>query len=169
MDDPDRAHTKATAATAATRETLEAIRLMAADLRLTSKVDGLERALRAFLDANGTERPRVALRVNGDEGWIPARLLDELYLSVREALRNALRHSRAGLVAADIDIAPDEIRMLVGDDGTGFDPAIAPYQGSGLTSMTERVAMVDGKVSITSTPGRGTQIEILVPLLGERE
>jgi two-component system sensor histidine kinase DegS len=59
----------------------------------------------------------------------------------------------------------DAIRLSVWDDGVGFDPAqIHKKPGLGLASMEERVRLIRGELSVKSHPGRGTEIEVMVPL-----
>jgi len=91
---------------------------------------------------------------------------------VQEALGNARKHARASRV--DIEVAranPDaraqRVRVHVVDDGIGFDVDAAP-DGFGLTGMTERVALVDGVLSVDSAPGRGTRLVIELPLQREQ-
>jgi signal transduction histidine kinase len=56
----------------------------------------------------------------------------------------------------------------VRDFGGGFDPAVARKQaGLGLASMEERVRLVGGEISISSSPGQGTSIEVRIPLAEE--
>lgn len=163
---PMRARTKLGVAHRASVQTLDAIRGVATDLRLESKVDNLERALRAFLDAMAVGDMTVDVTVSGDEAWVPAAALDEVFLVIREAMRNAFDHAAAGTVLSHVDIAPHEIRAWVTDDGVGFDPgeSVTSGRGSGLASMRERVELLGGKLSLSSVPGRGTRVEALIPL-----
>ncbi len=95
---------------------------------------------------------------------VPEVTKETLMRVVREAVTNAVRHGRA----ENITIALREARGLllsVRDDGTGFDPdGVAPESGHlGLTSMRERVASIGGEFRLTSVPGMGTEIEIMLP------
>ncbi|OKI61481.1 sensor histidine kinase [Micromonospora sp. CB01531] len=165
--DQDRSHDKVDVAYRASVQTLEAVRGVATDLRLESKFDNLEQALRGFLDVMGEGNAAVDLAVSGDEAWIPAEVLAEVFLVVREALRNAFRHSEAQTILSHVDIAPHEIRVWVSDDGVGFDPDHGGRTGgSGLASMGERVELLGGKLFLHSSPGRGTRVEAFIPLSG---
>jgi signal transduction histidine kinase len=165
---PVRARTKLGVAHRASVQTLDAIRGVATDLRLESKVDNLEKALAGFLDAMANSETTVDVTVSGDESWVPATALDELFLVIREALRNAFDHAAATTVLGHVDIAPHEIRAWVNDDGVGFDPEEVAAAGgaSGLASMRERVELLGGKLSLCSVQGRGTRVEALIPLPG---
>lgn len=58
-----------------------------------------------------------------------------------------------------------EARLVVADDGGGFDPGAARQGGGlGLASIEERAALLAGRCRITSAPGAGTEIEVTVPL-----
>nr|QRG34984.1 histidine kinase-, DNA gyrase B-, and HSP90-like ATPase [Micromonospora sp.] len=165
--DPDRCQDKMDVAYQASLHTLEAVRGVATDLRLESKFDNLEQALHGFLDAMGEGNATVDLTVSGDEAWVSPEVLAELFLVVREALRNAFCHSWASTILSHVDIAPHEIRAWVSDDGVGFDPdSGASGGGSGLDSMRERVELLGGKLVLHSTPGHGTMVEAFIPLAG---
>jgi signal transduction histidine kinase len=94
----------------------------------------------------------------------------QVYLVMREAIKNALRHLGCGELQANLEIHPDELVGTVTDDGKGFDPEAASLTGHrsglGLGSMRERAEMRGGKLNITSHPGEGTTVKIRVPLEG---
>ena len=84
---------------------------------------------------------------------------------VGEALSNAVRHGNARHI--DIRLGRDEgrLRVAVSDDGAGFAPAEALDTGGGLglRTMRERAQLIGGEVSLVSTPGSGTRVEIALP------
>jgi signal transduction histidine kinase len=161
---------KVAVARQALADTLDSIRKLACDLRLLAPLTSLDEALRHYLDAADTGETTVSVQVNGDETWISADGRDELFLIVREALRNALAHAGARAITVRIDIAPHELRAVVTDDGAGFDPGdTGSSGGTGLTSMRERAALLGSELDIASRPGRGTSVEILLPLPGVRD
>jgi signal transduction histidine kinase len=87
---------------------------------------------------------------------------------VREATSNAVRHGHAKLVTVRIR-GNDDVRVAVTDDGRGFDTSREPDRESfGLISMRERAEAMQGKLTITSAPGEGTTVEVVVPN-GQRE
>ena len=110
---------------------------------------GIEVAAKIELGGNGEE-------VSGDEERIVYRL-------VQEALTNVVKHSHASHVDVSATETEGEIRIVVRDDGEGFDQAIAAA-GRGLTGMRERIELYGGKIEVTSTPGSGTEIAATVPL-----
>ena len=142
------------------------IRQLTSDLRRSKPIECLEKGLRSFIDSAGPEGVGTELVVNGDEAWLAPTSRDEMFLAIREALRNAFQHARASRVIVRVDIAPHELRATVEDDGIGFDPALlSPPRGQGLRSIAERMALLGGTTRLSSLPGRGAKIEIHVPAL----
>jgi signal transduction histidine kinase len=167
-DDPQR--TRVTTAREALAEAMRQLRLVTSDLRQDS-MRNLEKALVTYIDSAATDAD-VRLRVSGDEGWASPAIIDEAYLIIREAIRNALRHAKPRTVLIGIALAPHELHAWVDDDGRGFVPSDGPggdLSGTGLTSMLERAAMIGGRLTLDSVPGRGTRVELLVPLPGHRD
>jgi signal transduction histidine kinase len=80
----------------------------------------------------------------------------------REAVSTALRHGRAHRVCLHLVREPDGGRLLVRDDGRGFDVDTAARRatGYGLTSMRERAANLPGSLTLRSEPGRGTEVGV---------
>jgi signal transduction histidine kinase len=89
---------------------------------------------------------------------------EHLYRLALEALNNALKHAGATRLTVALAESGGEFRLTVGDDGIGFDPAVARPGHMGLTTMRERAAAVGGRLAIDSAPGRGTRVEVTVPL-----
>lgn len=152
-------------------ETMHRLRVATSDLR-HEQVTGLEKALAQYLDSVAAEA-LVSLRVSGDESWASYAVLDEVFLIIREALRNALQHGSPEHVLIAVNVAPQMLTARVQDDGRGFvvpDPEDAAKTASaGLASMRERAALLGGRLLVTSVPGHGSRIELFVPLLGGRD
>jgi PAS domain S-box-containing protein len=88
-----------------------------------------------------------------------------LYRVAQESLRNVGKHARATGVRVNLTGSPDELFLTIEDLGDGFDlETIKGRRGLGLVSMEERVRLVKGKLSIQSQPGKGTCVEVRVPL-----
>jgi signal transduction histidine kinase len=72
-----------------------------------------------------------------------------------------------------VEFEPGELRASVDDDGCGFipdsDTDTAVGKTGGIASMHERANLIGGKIRILSTPGYGTQVELLVTLPGHRD
>ncbi len=86
-----------------------------------------------------------------------------IYRVVQEALRNVAKHAAATEAWVTLTAAGGELLLQVRDQGAGFDPETTrPQSGLGLSSMEERVRLAQGRLSITSAPGRGTTVEVRV-------
>jgi len=95
-----------------------------------------------------------------------------LFRLAQEAINNVAKHARAKQVEIRMEVAPDRIRLTIRDDGVGFSVAetltSAPRLGSvGLAGMQERVALLGGRLDITSSTGGGSLVSIEVPVIGE--
>ena len=87
-----------------------------------------------------------------------------LFRVLQEAVHNAVKHSGTRQIEVQLHEDSDEIHLIVSDSGKGFDvDAAARGQGLGLTSMRERVSLVNGSIRIDSTLTRGTRIHVRVP------
>jgi signal transduction histidine kinase len=107
----------------------------------------------------------VSLRIDGDAGAVSPGVGLCAYRIAQEALTNALRH--AGPVATvDVTVhcGSDKIELTVRDTGRGADGEPDERQGNGLRGMRERIAMLDGTVTIGDAPDGGFQVRAELPL-----
>jgi signal transduction histidine kinase len=88
-----------------------------------------------------------------------------LFLAVKEAINNAVRHSGASEMVLRIHRQKNEIVVRIEDNGKGFDPELADQQGNGLINMRKRVGEGGGVCSIASRPGGGCCVTLAVPLV----
>lgn len=114
-----------------------------------------------------SDQQRVEINFHSED--IPKNLPQEIALCLfrvlQEALQNAVKHSGVRQFQVLLKAASNEIQLSVHDSGVGFDPERAMTQhGLGLTSMKERLKLVDGTVSIDSNLQSGTIICARVPL-----
>jgi signal transduction histidine kinase/ligand-binding sensor domain-containing protein len=91
----------------------------------------------------------------------------KLFRVAQEGLNNIVKHSGATNASIDLRLESAHVRLVIEDDGKGFEPndmsPTAVGDGFGLVGMAERARMMGGDLTITSAPGRGTTITILVP------
>jgi signal transduction histidine kinase len=99
---------------------------------------------------------------------LPAELTLCLFRVVQEALQNAHKYSHARHVSVQLRGVTEGLMLTIADDGVGFDVEEAWGKGLGLISMGERLEAVGGTLRISSKPGEGTQVSVLVPLSTER-
>jgi PAS domain S-box-containing protein len=86
-----------------------------------------------------------------------------IFRTIQEALRNVAKHSQARQARVELSCHGDNIRLIVADDGIGFDLHGRRQLGLGLISMQERMRLAGGDLSIHSRPRLGTRIEATVP------
>jgi PAS domain S-box-containing protein len=88
-----------------------------------------------------------------------------LYRIAQEALQNVVKHSGGTAARVELAMEGSELRLAIVDDGVGFDPKTMRANGSlGLVSMAERARFVHGLVSVESHAGKGTRVEVRVPI-----
>jgi signal transduction histidine kinase len=87
-----------------------------------------------------------------------------LYRVTQESLTNVGKHAKASRVNISLGAVDGRVRLLISDDGVGFDPstttAMVAQGHFGLVNMRERVEMVGGKLQVDSSPGQGTTISV---------
>lgn len=142
-------------------EGMRRLRVVTSDVR-EPPVPSLERALIRYLDSVQANA-EVRLNISGDEAFAPPVVLDEAFLILQEAVRNALTHASPQVVLVGVELDPKELRAWVLDDGCGF-VVTPPAPGGGLGSMRERAALIGGRVSVSSMPGHGTRVDLRIPL-----
>jgi PAS domain S-box-containing protein len=95
---------------------------------------------------------------------VPPEISICLFRVLQEALRNAVKHSKVRIFDVEARGTSGAIVLTVRDTGHGFDPEHARKgHGLGLTSMQERLNLVNGELSIHSQPNRGTSVQARVP------
>ena len=88
-----------------------------------------------------------------------------LYRIIQESLQNVIRHSKTREARVELKRKTDSLCLVITDSGCGFDYEKAKREGGlGLSSMQERVRLLHGTLKIDTGPGRGTRIEVDVPL-----
>ncbi len=85
----------------------------------------------------------------------------------REAMVNAAKHSGVGDLSLLCEVGEDRVMVVVRDRGRGFDPDSAPPGGGLGGSIRDRVVRHGGEVSVVSSPGEGTEVELIMPFTVE--
>lgn len=94
---------------------------------------------------------------------VPAEVRHHLFLAVKEALSNVVRHASATEIMFRLVISEDQLQIFISDNGRGFDPA-GPSAGNGLANLGERMRNLNGHCEVSSALGRGTTISLTFPL-----
>ena len=105
----------------------------------------------------------VRCAIEGAPQALPASMEDQLLRISQEAITNVLRHSQATELHLVLRFDGDAVFLQVRDNGHGFDTR-HNAAGFGLTSMRERAESLGGNWTLASEPGKGTQIEVRVPI-----
>jgi len=113
----------------------------------------------------------LSLHCQGTEGRLPAAIETALFRIAQEAITNVARHAQASEVRVTLEMGGGRVRLVVEDNGQGFDPAAVATvkqsgRGLGLRGMQERAAILGGECHIRSGVGEGTAITVEAPLPG---
>jgi signal transduction histidine kinase len=146
----------------------EQLRCLSHELRPVVLDDlGLVPALESLAEGV-SKRTGVVITIDSSiQDRLPRVVETALYRILQEALSNVSRHARASQVTIHLQRAPGMIACSVRDNGIGMDLAAVPQRrdgGLGLIGIRERLAALRGTLSITSLPGQGTDLGVLIPL-----
>jgi signal transduction histidine kinase len=159
-------------------QSITELRNIMADLRPAQLDDlGLVPALRWYVGQYTGRHPELNVTLSADRmpKRLPPGLETVLFRAAQEALTNIARHAHASEVNIGLSRDAGAVRLIVTDNGVGFDVNAPPkYErgsGLGLVGLRERVALVGGMCSVESEPDRGTRVIIDLPVKegGERD
>jgi signal transduction histidine kinase len=131
------------------------------DLGLAAALEHLARVTREQFGVN------VTVRTEPLGEAVPSRpVASVLYRVAQEALNNAAKHARARNVAVHLGVEGGAFRLVVQDDGVGFEREKVEKMrhGMGLFVMQERVSLVDGQFDLATAPGNGTRVRVSIPV-----
>jgi two-component system NarL family sensor kinase len=153
-----------------TRSNLDEARRSVLDLR-AAPLEGrsLPEALKTLVDRWEAETG-VNTRfkaINGSHP-LPPRVEVALYRICQEALTNVARHAHASRATVRLVATPDWVRLVVQDDGRGFDSSRVRADRHGLVGMRERAGTIGGSLEVERSSEGGTRVEVTVPLGGGR-
>ena len=166
--DPEAAERRLELAKRKAAEAMEDTRDLSRALRASGGTEEgleLEEALSELLSEFVPRGMTHGLSVEGDEGAVSEEVREQLYLVLREAVRNAVSHSQASKVSVAVRTDREGIVGVVEDDGRGFERKPRERtEAGGLAYMAERASLMGGTCSIESTPGEGTRVQTSFPL-----
>jgi two-component system, NarL family, sensor kinase len=162
--DPDRVKRELATAKALATEALGEARAAITGLR-PFVLDDL--GLGAGLDSLGRSLAGLAVDVQVEPVDLPGHVEVALYRIAQEALQNVVKHAEATSVRVRLTAGDDGVHLVITDDGCGFDPdekAGAEERHSyGLVGIRERAELIGASLTLTSRPGTGTTVEVLIP------
>jgi signal transduction histidine kinase len=146
--------------------TLQDVRRLAVELRPKALDDfglvaALERLVQTFSEATGIS---AQLQASLPDERLPSEVETTLYRIVQESLTNVVKHAGARTVSIVLMRRDRAATAIIEDDGEGFDPRDVRDGGIGLIGMRERVALLDGRLDVESSPDSGTTVVAEVPL-----
>jgi signal transduction histidine kinase len=164
-ESPDEAHSMLTRSLAMTRSGLTDTRRALQDLRAAPLEElGLEAALRS-LATESTERAGLCLEwlVPSPMPKLAPNVEQGLYRIAQECFENIVRHAGATRVRVESTLQADQLTLSIADDGVGFVPDEVDDNGRfGLRGMRERAEMMGGELTVSSTSGQGTTVQLKV-------
>lgn len=122
----------------------------------------LQDVARTFEDTTGVSVRCTVSGVN-ESGELPEEVNHHLEQVLREALSNAARHGQAKEIHVEIRFAPDELDLVIVDDGRGI-PSEPRHAGEGLRNMQERARRLGGRAVIGRVGVTGTRVALEIPL-----
>lgn len=159
-----------------TAVTLEGLRRLAVDLHPPLLEDlGLAAALEKYLEPLKKVNPDIELRwsFEGDFASLSRPVALMCYRTVQEAVANTLKHAEAEHVDIRMLVCGRRVYIAVQDDGLGFDGEAEERarlnRHLGIVSMRERTELLQGSFKLQSSPGKGTKINIVLPVDGGAE
>ena len=134
------------------------------ELRRPETKNGLVPALQDLLEVAVPDDVNAVLSTSGAESRLSDHQRGQLYLILREAVRNAVRHSGCRRLMVGLDITSERVSGYVEDDGRGFEDNGGTEGGLGLRSVRERAALLEGVVDVYSSPEGGAGVQVSFPL-----
>jgi PAS domain S-box-containing protein len=162
--DPVRAHGKLHTAKEMMKTALEQTRNLSMELRRSETENGLIPALQDLLEVAVPDGVSAELSTSGAKSQLSDHQRGQLYLILREAVRNAVRHSGCRRLTVGLHITSEEVSGYVEDDGSGFEGNGETQGGLGLRSIRERAALLEGTAEVYSSQKGGAGVQVCLPL-----
>lgn len=136
--------------------------LMPSVLREFGLVEAIKQLCKQLRSSTGIN---ISFEQHNASNIFDDRIKTYLYRITQEALNNAIKHSKANEISIILKQEETLIRLIIEDNGIGFDMDSKNSKGNGLYNMKERASLLQGNVAIFSAPGSGTVINAKLPIL----
>lgn len=157
------------------RDSLQDVRKIIYNLRPMSLDDlglvpTLQRYVLTFQEESGIS---VSFNTIGSQPEMKSVISLTVFRIVQEALNNIAKHAKANNAVIKLEYSEKDLRLYIYDDGIGFETAKLKEKnedissGFGLVSMRERIELLGGDLRISSEPGKGTYLSIIIPFTQE--
>lgn len=150
-------------------EALQEVRRSVGALRATQEAPAFLPSVSDLISRVQSETCVVEFHAEGDEERFSRQELLILYRAIQEGLTNIQRHAGASQIWIDLSFAEDEAKLVIRDNGRGFDSAHhrqaepGHHGGYGLRGVHERLELVGGDLQVESAPGQGTLLRAMLP------
>ncbi len=138
------------------------------ELRLMETSDGLRIALQNLMRISVPEDVDWEVSFEGEEEHLPDYVRDQLYMVLREGVRNAVAHSGSDRITVEVGVTPKQVTAVVRDHGSGFQTDGTAPEGMGLQSMEERASLLGGTFELGPDPEGGARAKVRLPLVKGR-
>ncbi|MFZ0547636.1 MAG: sensor histidine kinase [Candidatus Promineifilaceae bacterium] len=172
-NNPDRAKTELNALKTAAASTFGSIKNFIFDLRPMMLDDlGVVPTLRRYVESlQEKQNLSISITVTGIERRLEEHIEVTIFRAVQELMNNAINHGRATQIQVLLDLDQDRILAVVEDNGSGFnvDDVLASSNkySIGLSTLRERIEMLNGEMNLQSSLGQGTRAEFFIPVQTE--
>jgi signal transduction histidine kinase len=113
---------------------------------------------------NKSRMYRIKLQVTGEPVFLDSQRELVLFRIVQESLNNIVKHAAAACISIHLHFHSRVLTLKIIDDGKGFEKELYTNHGTGLANMKRRAGFLEGRLNIESKPGKGTVINIEIPL-----
>lgn len=126
-------------------------------------VPTIRRYADVFKEQSGVD---VNVTITGSERRLESYIEVMIFRAFQELLGNADRHGQASLIKVQMDLTDNSVKLIVDDNGKGFDPELISQEGNlGLRLIKERIELLGGSFLVDSILGKGTRVILSVPLI----
>ena len=154
------------------KQIIKEVRKVTFNLKPTVLGDyGLQAALNVFIQEIGKLIDiKLIYKTEGELYRLPQKIENNIFRIIQEAINNAIKYSGADVIEVFLRQTENDLTIMVKDAGKGFDPKIVEARsvniesGRGFFNMYERTEYVNGRLEIISDPGKGTTVQLVVPM-----
>ena len=167
--DPERAEERLAMARESADAALGLMSEYSRELKFSEATDGLRIALENLMRISVPEDVEWEVYVEGEEAHLPDYVRDQLYITLREGVRNAVAHRGSERITVEVQVTPRRVAARVRDLGSGLHPEDGTTEGLGLSSMEERVSLLGGSFELVTESDGTARAELSLPLLREND
>jgi signal transduction histidine kinase len=164
---PEEATQSIVEAKQAAADALRDVRLSVGTLRSAENNFSLAASVEKIIEGIRSENLQIEFSAQGSEADYPRSALMALYRAAQEGLTNVQKHSQASAASLKISLGKNEARMVLRDNGQGFDPEalekIPQSPSFGLRGIRERLELIRGSMSLHSQPQQGVELIVVIP------